>query len=223
MKKIGFFGGTFNPIHLGHLRMALEVYEKCELSALHFVPAYVPVHKSTPILDFASRIDLIKIAIEEYNLKDKFFISPHESLLSTASYSYFSLQKWQEGNETKPYFIVGLEDFIKLDTWHNAMDLPKLTNFIVVKRAQYTEEDFHNIIKTFWQESAVQIGTHKYLILGSSIEYIETSRLDISSTMIRKAVCENKNTTCLLPQWVDAYIRRNKNILDCWNEEFKEG
>ncbi len=220
--KIGFLGGTFNPIHLGHIRMAIEVYGKCALDSIHFVPAYKPVHKdNSNIISFSTRIDIIDIALEECGLKNKFKISRHENLLKTPSYTYFSLEKWKEEHKIKPYFIVGLEDFLRIDTWHNALELPTLAHFIVVKRANYSIKDFHETITNLWKEKAKKTSDTTYLISDSIVEYIETTRLDISSSKIRKNITTNKSTLCLLPLWADAYIRRNKNILDIWKKDLE--
>ncbi len=217
MQRVGFFGGTFNPVHIAHIRMALEVYEMCNLDNLHFVPAPVPPHKQKAgLLDFATRVKLLKLAFDEYNLHDSFFISEHENTMSGPSYTYDSLQVWAELYKTKPYFIVGLEDFVQLHTWKKGLELSKFTNFIVVKRATYTIADFHNIMSSYWEKSLEKISDSKYSVLGSTIEYLETSRIDVSSTQIRNIMKEKRNVSGLLPESVRHYIQDNSMIVETW-------
>ncbi len=218
MKKIGLFGGTFNPIHIGHLRMALEVYEMCALDQVQFVPASLPPHKSAKgILPLAMRVEMMELSFKEYQLNSVFTISLHETRLKGASYTYFSLKLWQEEHKLVPYFILGLEDFVRLNTWHNWQQLPLLAHFLVVKRAHYELEDFHKTVKSYWSE-AKQVDSHSYSIFGNTISYIESSRLDISSTTVRNAYLNNKDPRLLLPQSVYGYIQQNNEILRIWGE-----
>lgn len=217
MDKIALLGGTFNPIHNGHLRMALEIYEKCSLSQIHFVPSSIPPHKSTQgLLDFDIRVELLKLAFKEYHLEEIFSLSLHEQKMTGSSYTYNSLQAWQEIHKQRPYFIVGLEDFVKLDTWYRWQELPKHTHFIIVKRSSFTNEDFHAKIKEFWGKEAEKQEEDTYLIYTNTIKYIEIPRLDISSTSIRKAMCEGKDARFLLPESVRNYCT-HKSIIDVWS------
>ncbi len=218
MKKIGLFGGTFNPIHIGHLRMALEVYEACKLDEVQFVPASIPPHKSSKgILSLDLRVKMLELSLNEFDLKDIFSYSLHEEKIEGASYTYKSLEVWREKYTISPYFILGLEDFIRLNTWHNWQKLPSLTNFLVVKRAHYKVEDFHNTVKKYWQD-AVLTAQSTYSVQGNSINYIESSRLDISSTMIRNAFLAKKDARLLLPQSVHNFIKENEEIIEKWQE-----
>ncbi len=219
MNNIGFFGGTFNPIHIGHIRMGVEVFEKTALDHIHFVPAAIPPHKKVKgLLDFDKRVHLINLAFQEYKVEDIFSVSLHESTMQGPSYTYFSLQLWQEIYKKVPYFILGLEDFLQLSLWHNGLDLPKFCNFIVVKRAHYKEEDFHLSIERYWGKEALQNSANKYSIFGNSLEYLETSRLDISSTKIRNAVLENSIIAGLVPEKVRYTIENNDDIKNKWAE-----
>ncbi len=218
MKKIGFFGGTFNPIHIAHIRMALEVFESFKLDKLHFVPAPIPPHKKKlGLLDFSLRSNLIKLAFDEYNLNDIFSISDHENTMNGPSYTFDSVQLWTKLYSAKPYFIVGLEDFIQLHTWKKGLELPLHTNFIVVKRAAYIIDDFHTVMNSFWGKSFEKVADNKYSLLGSTIEYLETSRIDVSSTQIRNIMKEKRNVSGLLPESVRHYIQDNSMIIEAWN------
>ncbi len=221
MQKIGFLGGTFNPIHNGHIRIALEAYEALELDLVHFVPSFMPVHKSSKdVLDFEIRVDLIKHAIQELELDDIFEVSEHESSLESGSYTYYSLQKWQELHKVKPYFIVGIEDFIKLDSWHNGYELPKFSHFIVVKRASLSSKEFEESIVKFWNGDAKKIADNSYEVYGSTISYFETTRLDISATDIRNASIQGKSLCCLVPRVVEEFILlNNEEVTDIWQGE----
>ncbi len=224
-KKVGFFGGTFNPVHIGHIRMALEVYEEIGLSHIHFVPAPIPPHKKVKaLLDFQTRVDFLNNSFKEYNLDSYFSVSEHENSMQGPSYSFYSVQLWQELYGQTPYFIVGLEDFLQLENWHNGLEIPRYSNFIVVKRAHYKREDFHTAVERFWlkkdkySDYAQKINDASYSIFGNSIEYLETSRLDISSTQIRNAMIEGKNASLLLPENVRKYVLAHDEIITKWSE-----
>ncbi len=218
MKKIGFFGGTFNPIHIGHLRIAFEVYEHFSMDSVHFVPAPLPPHKKVVgLLDYHTRAKLIELSFEELGF-DNFLVSDHENFMSGPSYSYESLQIWQKIHECTPYFILGLEDFVQLHTWHKGLELPKFTNFIVVKRAHFSPKEYHETIHNYWGNKTEKLSDSTYALMGNTIEYFETTRLDISSTKIRKLFCTKKNPVGLVTKNVQSHIENNANILEKWKE-----
>ncbi len=217
MKKIGFLGGTFNPIHNAHLRIAIEVQEYCKLDTVHFVPVFKPVHKGADnLLPFEVREQILKIAFHQLTLDDIFHISTHESTMDCPCYTYNSLQTWQKIHNVKPYFIIGLEDFVRLDTWHKGLELPKLAHFIVVNRSHLGLAHFHFGVDSLWGSEAEKLSEYTYSLYDSIIEYIETSFLEISSTHIRNSFLASKNVSCLLPSSVQDYILRNSDIIKIW-------
>ncbi len=219
MKKIGLFGGTFNPIHIGHIRIALECLESCGLQELQFVPSALPPHKEhTGILDFNIRKKLIELTIDEYKLNSRFSVSTHEQELDGPSYTFSSVQLWKEKYNTVPYFIVGLEDFIKLETWHQGEKLPEHTNFIVVRRKSHDINTFHEYIFKMWGSKVTRYNDTIYEINGNKIEYVECTRLDISATQIRENIIHGRSIICLVPSSVSDYLLKH-NIFYTTNKK----
>lgn len=196
MNLIGIFGGSFNPIHIGHLIMANEVLIKLNLEKIVFIPAGNPPHKN--LINLASTIDrynMVKLSIED---NKKFEVSDIEIKKQCITYTYDTLKELKEiYKESKLYFIIGFDSLKELDTWKNIDKMNKYCDFVVVDRNSNSEQiDF--LIKEYKQ---------KYNL---SIHYVETPNINISSTMIRQRVKDNINITYMVDKKVEEYIYNHK-------------
>jgi len=128
--KLGIFGGTFNPIHLGHLRAAEEVREKLALDKVVFIPTGIPPHRPlSEIVQFPHRYEMVKRAISN---NPYFEISDIEGKRKSKSYTVDTLKVLNKGKEL--FFIIGLDAFINLNTWKTPERLFQLTHFVVIPR-----------------------------------------------------------------------------------------
>jgi nicotinate-nucleotide adenylyltransferase len=209
--KWGLFGGTFDPIHFGHLRGAEEIMEIFGLNRIIFVPSSRPPHKlEADITPFYHREQMVKLAIEG---NVNFSFSEVENLRAGKSYSVetvkYILSKYMENLEL--YFIVGQDAFQAITTWKDWENLLMLCNFAVMTRPGYAEMKLEKILppdfaaRFVYNEKIDGFRGPK----GYAIHFRHVSFLDISSSRIRAMVKENKSVRYLLPDAVRQYIFKN--------------
>ncbi|VAX36990.1 Nicotinate-nucleotide adenylyltransferase [hydrothermal vent metagenome] len=185
--RIGIFGGTFNPIHIGHLVAAQTVQEKLRLDKVVFVPSYLPPHKSSKnIIAAKDRYQMVQQAIKG-NIN--FSVSDFEVKRIEKSYSIETVNflETQFPRRTKIFFIIGEDGLATLSTWRCIDELLSKVTFAVVHRPG-CEGRFSEI----------------------KIQAIPMAGLDISSSEIRKRIKANKKVQYILPQSVWQYIEKKK-------------
>lgn len=186
MKKIGIFGGTFNPIHQGHLIVASYIYEKAGLDKLVFMPAGNPPQK-TGEEDFAHRLAMIDLAIKD----DPRMGSTDIENTEETSYTYNIMDKLRRHCEDDLYFIMGVDSIENIGSWYRFEDLLRENKFIVTTRPGFE----------------VKRATRDLVgIYTDRIDYTEGPMVDISSTEIRNKIEEGKSIKYLLPKEVENYI-----------------
>ncbi|MFH1779046.1 MAG: nicotinate-nucleotide adenylyltransferase [Candidatus Omnitrophota bacterium] len=181
--RIGILGGTFNPIHLGHLVLAEEAKEKLNLDKIIFVPAYIPPHKKgEAIAEASDRLKMVELAIKG---NPYFETSTFEMDAKATSYSVETLKGFKKryGEDTKLFFITGADSLGELFSWKELDEIFKLSQFIVANRPGY---DIANVPK--------------------EIEAVTITSLEISSSQIRRKIRENKSIRYLVPESVREYI-----------------
>lgn len=181
--RIGILGGTFNPIHLGHLVLAEEAREKLNLDKVIFVPAYIPPHKKDEtIVEANHRLRMVELAIKG---NPSFEVSTFEIDAKTTSYSVETLKGFKKryGEDAKLYFITGADSLGELFSWKELDEIFKLSQFIVANRPGY---EITNVPKR--------------------IEVVTITSLEISSSQIRKKIKEGKSIRYLVAEPVREYI-----------------
>ena len=212
MKKIGLFGGTFNPIHLGHLRSAEEIRESFELGQVIFIPASSPPHKDKgDILPASQRAPMVRLAIAD---NPRFAFSEVELRRPGKSYSVETITHFRQqfGPDTELYFILGLDAFLEINTWKEYAALFALCHFIVMTRPgfekKFTPEHLPiEMAKYFCYDS--QRGRYAHHS-GFFVFPKEITALDISSTQIRQNIREHHSVKYLLPEPVETFIYQNE-------------
>ena len=188
--RIGILGGTFNPIHYGHLLVAAEVREKFDLEKVIFVPSACPPHKNHP--DIAPPQDRYQMTVLATQSNPFFSVSNLELERSGKSYSIETVKELLNiyGKDTKLYFITGTDAILEIFTWKDREELLKLCQFIVATRPGF------------------YIGKIDKSIVRQ-IHLIEIPGLDISSTDIRSRINEGRSIKYLLPEKVEEYIYKH--------------
>ncbi len=189
MKRIGISGGTFNPIHLGHLFMAQTALEKFDLEKIIFVPSFWPPHKSRQnVLDASKRLQMVRLAVKD---NPSFEVSDVEIKRAGKSYTIDTLRYFygQYPTGTKFFFILGYDSFAGLHRWHQINELLKITSFIVINRPGFKPANPRIPQKKVF--SAMMPG------------------LDVSSSYIRKCLRSQKTVKYLVPESVLEYIHKN--------------
>lgn len=195
MKKVGIMGGTFDPIHLGHLVVANEVLNIYKLDEIIFVPAGNPPHK---IGMRASSVDRYLMTVLATMSNDKFTVSDIEIKKNGKSYSLDTLREFHDiYPDTEFYFITGTDAVINLSNWHEPEELLKLCKFIAVSRPGMNKESVESKIEEIRKD------------LNGHIELLHVPMLQISSTEIRERFIKGISAKYLLPEAVEQYINKN--------------
>ncbi len=204
---IGILGGTFDPIHNGHLRLAIELYERLELTELRLIPLRVPPHREPPLADPAQRLTMLQLAIE--NIAG-LTVDDCELQREKTSYTIetVSLVKEKIG-DTPICLLMGIDAFAKIHTWHRWEELLEYVHLAIADRPG-------NSTKEYEQEIAELIKTHltgdvSELQQSSSgkIYRITMPMLDISATQIRNLISNNQDAHGLVPEKVLDFIHSN--------------
>lgn len=203
---IGLYGGTFNPVHYGHLRTALEMKEKFSLDNIHLIPCAQPVHKKAPDITTHMRFEMLHLAIQN---TAGIIIDRRELEREGRSYMVDTLKsiRVEVGNDETLLLFIGTDAFITLSTWYQWKSLFKYAHVVVMMRPGY---DRPNDFSTFL--SSRLIDDKKALIQKKTgcLFFQQVTQMDISSSNIRKMVRAGLSPKFLLPDNVIDYIKQNR-------------
>lgn len=207
-KRIGLFGGTFNPIHLGHLRAGVEIQEAFDLNPILFIPTAIPPHKQARnLLSFDSRLEMIRLAIAGYPF---FKVSDVEKQRKGKSYSIQTLRFFKRtfGPEFQLYFIIGLDAFLEINTWREFKELFALCHFIVMDRPGYRKGWVKALLHEEISAHCIYYPKENRFLLpgGFSVYLFSITLMDISSTRIRNLRETSQPIRYLVPDKVENYI-----------------
>jgi nicotinate-nucleotide adenylyltransferase len=208
--RIGLFGGTFDPIHWGHLRSAEEVSETFDLDRVLFIPASIPPHKrgetTTPALD---RLQMVHLSVAK---NPRFKVSTVEISRPGVSYSIDTIRYFAEKKRKSDalLFIVGLDAFREIGTWKDFAELFPLCDFIVTSRPGSKDSDPLRgtgvaVKKLFCYDFKRKNYRHWS---GTRIFFIKLTDIAISASDIRRRVKEGKSIRYLVPREVENYIKK---------------
>jgi nicotinate-nucleotide adenylyltransferase len=204
-KRTGLFGGTFNPIHLGHLRGAEEIRETFGLQEVIFIPAALPPHKTTKeIIEAHHRLEMVKRATRK---NPQFSTSDVELKRRGKSYSVDTIRYFREKYKDSLYFILGRDAFVEIETWKDFHNLFSLCNFIVMARPGFIQASPlpEVLAPAFRYDQGASGWAHGS---GNMIFFKEINFLDISSTKVRELTEKGRSIKYLVPPEVEAYIEK---------------
>ena len=207
--KLGILGGTFDPIHFGHLRVAEEVGEELELEHVYLIPAALPPHKDEkPVSSFEHRMAMTRIAVEGSPLLEALDLEGRRQGLS---YSIETLREFRQlfkGN-IELFFIIGIDAFLEIGTWKEYRALFDHAHFLVINRPGFQSEDLGGFLTSL--EVGFERDGDKFVVpSGNHLIFREATLMDISSTEIRNRVAEGKTIRFMLPKTVRTYIMENR-------------
>jgi nicotinate-nucleotide adenylyltransferase len=208
--RFGILGGTFDPIHLGHCRLAEETGEDLKLERVFLIPAAAPPHKERkPITSFQHRLEMVRIAAQGSPLLEALDLEGRRLGLS---YSIETLRELHEGFKPDPeiFFILGMDAFLEIDTWKEYERLFDYAHFVVIDRPGFGLEGLEPFLLSLGVhfrkegEGGPFVAPSGYTIAGR-----KATLMDISSTMIREKASAGKSFRFLVPEAVRSYITEN--------------
>ncbi|MEG0391500.1 MAG: nicotinate-nucleotide adenylyltransferase [Anaerovoracaceae bacterium] len=198
MRRIGIIGGTFDPVHRGHISLALDAKEQGDLDEVMFMPAKLqPFKLDKAVSDGEMRLAMLRLAIQYI---PGLTVSTVEMDMEGISYTYRTLREVGKGlaPEDKLYFITGTDTYLKLGIWKEAEALLAENAFIVGERPGYKSTDLREC-KKLYEET-----------FGTETILINNKRLDISATEIRERIEQGEMICDLVPEGVGRFIYEHK-------------
>jgi nicotinate-nucleotide adenylyltransferase len=212
-KRIGLYGGTFNPVHRGHVKAAEDVRTAFRLDTVLFIPSYIPPHKeSAGIASAADRFRMVELACRGHK---SFVPSPVEVEARETSYSIVTLTKIKELNPGAwIFFIVGADAFLEIETWREHERVLAECLFIVTGRPGFDLESAADVLGGRFRERVHRIpeggAADESVFSRFGIFLLPIKALDISATDIRNRVRRGESLEGLVPDAVAAYIREHQ-------------
>ncbi|MDI1300132.1 nicotinate-nucleotide adenylyltransferase [Methylotenera sp.] len=206
MQTIGLLGGTFNPIHFGHLRMAQELAELLSLNTVKFIPSANPPHKPLPLVSAEHRTAMVQLAIAD---NPQFQFDGRELSRLGASYTIYTLESLRSelGNDVSLILIMGSDAFTKFNTWHRWQEIIKLCHIALVQRPAPTNKDvLTKELETFLHNHYTEHADDLHDTSAGLITMQAITPLEISSTAIRQALQLKHSARYLMPENVLNYI-----------------
>jgi nicotinate-nucleotide adenylyltransferase len=203
MRPIGVFGGTFDPIHYGHLRTALELQQTLELGNVHFVPAAIPPHRRTPMTDGRIRLRLVKAAIRG---QKGFVADDRELRRAGSSYTIDTLASFRaEFPRRSLCLLLGMDAFLLLPTWHRWRELLDFAHIVVAYRPGSRAPRTGTLGRLLRERGTREPAALRAKRAGS-VYVRPVTQLEISSTDLRAALVAGLDPKFLMPDSVRKII-----------------
>jgi nicotinate-nucleotide adenylyltransferase len=204
--RVGLFGGSFDPIHNGHLRVAEEVREHFSLEKLHFIPAFAqPLKQRVKVTPAEDRLKMVEMATRGNRF---FHASPVEIERGGLSYSIETI-KTVAVRHGEVYFLVGLDAFSEMDRWKNYRQIFEQAHLVVLVRPTHSKAHPAGLFPPDVRPDVKKIDAATYEHRsGKRIFFHQVTQLDISSTMIRQLVHRGTSIKYLVPYAVERFIKR---------------
>lgn len=218
--RLGLLGGTFNPIHLGHLRGAEEAREALNLDRVYFIPAAIPPHKNERIrVSPADRLEMVHLAVED---NPAFSVSDVELSREGKSYSIETILYFRDRfGGAELFFIVGLDSFLEVTTWKRYGDLFSICNFVVLNRPGSERCELADFTpRVFWAKFHQEDNANKWIYgpSGLSTNFLKKPSIDVSSSEIRERIRAGRSVRYMMDAKVEAYIYEKR-----FYSEFQSG
>ena len=209
-ERVGLFGGTFDPVHCGHIRAAEEVCKRFSLDRVLFIPSFIPPHKERAgIAPAHDRLRMVELACRE---EPRFAASSIEVDAGETSYSILTLERIKRIHPGAwIFFVLGVDAFLEIETWRDHERVLKECLFIVITRPGYRLEQAERIPGGPRGEEVHHVSENEKigedLFRTRRIFFLPIPALDISSTEVRRRVARGETIKGLVPEAVEAYIR----------------
>jgi len=228
--NIGLFGGTFDPIHKGHLALAASARDRCDLGRIYFVPANLPPHRSAqPAASFLHRFAMTVLATQgerafvpslleaptEFVLQDR--KAARSSAVSKPNYSIETIRKLKESlkKADRLFFLIGIDAFDEIAKWHDAESLFEECEFIIASRPGYSLADVASALPEKLRPRAEatkpfarQPAKGDLVLPGVTLHLLDDVNQKVSATEVRQAVKVKRPIKKFVPESVEEYIKK---------------
>lgn len=204
--RVGLFGGTFNPVHIAHLRTAQDVIEKFNLDKLYLIPSSIPPHKkSSETVSARFRFEMLELAANN----KKFVVSDVELNRKGPSYSIDTINYFLKKGFDEIFFLIGTDAFLEIDLWRSYKKILKQISFIIMPRPEVIDEI--SILNSYINNRVGEFKYQKNRSCFISKEYktlylTDVTQLNISSTLVRDLVKKGEPISHLVGERVEEYI-----------------
>lgn len=207
LSMMGILGGTFDPIHYGHLRPAQEVLRTLSLSEIRFIPAANPPHRQPPVATPAQRLEMVQLAVTGIS---GFSVDDRELRRGGISYTVLTLQSLREELPQVPLcLLMGVDAFAKIETWHQWQTLFELAHVVVMTRPGWDIPGKNTL--PAWTLGRIVNHSTQLTQTNAGHIYFQTVRpQDISASYVRAAIAKGDCVTDMLPPAVHEYIHANR-------------
>jgi nicotinate-nucleotide adenylyltransferase len=201
LKRFGVFGGSFDPVHVGHLSIAQQVLNALKLEKVILVPAATPPHKQAgrEMAPAADRLEMCRLAIHNMHGLD---VSDFEIARGGVSYTVDTARALRRayGDDARIYFLIGSDSLADLPQWYEIRELLTLVDFAIAERREVPIKD------SLWQQVRDALGAEAEASLRNGV--VDVERVDLSSTLIRELLARGDCIPGYLRRDVEEYIRR---------------
>lgn len=202
-----FMGGTFDPVHVGHLRTALELKHLLDVNEVRLIPSKVPVHREEPNCSSEQRLAMLKLAVAD----EPALVADAREILSTQpSYTLLTLQgiRNEIGDEQPICMVMGMDAYLSLPSWHKWERFLDLCHLVVVTRPGYAMPE-SSPMYTYTLQNRVSCSSELFQTAAGKVLLQELTPLAISATQIRQEIARGFSPRYLLPDGVWQYIQEN--------------
>jgi len=198
----GIFGGTFDPIHIGHVATVRDVIERCNLDQVRYLPASIPPHRSLPGVSAQQRLEMVKIALAD---EPAMIIDDLELRREGRSYTIDTVQALQQRFPKSTFsLILGLDALLGFDRWHRWQELLELINIIAMVRPGWQPPD---PLPDWWQNAVSRDPTKHDTPDTVKIKLVDIDPVDVSATRIRQGIADGDDMGAFLHPGVWQYIQ----------------
>lgn len=206
MKKIGVFGGTFNPVHYGHLRVALECKQALQLDEMRMMICSQPPHREQPGVNALQRKKMLELALAD---SDELMLDARELEREGPSYSVDTLKSLKaDFSESALFMVIGSDSFQALNTWHSWDEILELCNIVIARRPDAAADESSTVGNLLTDRFIQDFQQASQSVSGKVIP-VAVSQLEISATNIRNLIKRDRSPKYLLPDSVLNYIKEN--------------